>query len=94
MWNLKLGENDSFLMLILIELINNFNINNGESIIRIILGVSLVGTEMDWLVQKVNNFIVSKIPVCRSRAELHQSFMGVYWYSVCRVSITPSMHTA
>jgi len=35
-------------MLILIELFSNFDVNNGESIIRIILGVGLVGTEMDW----------------------------------------------
>ena len=48
MWNLKLVENDSFFMLILIELIDNFDLANGESTIRIILGVSLVGTEMDW----------------------------------------------
>ena len=52
MWNLKLGENDCSLMLILIELIAIFDINNGESIIRIILGVSLVGIEMDWVSTK------------------------------------------
>ena len=48
----ELGENDSFLMLILIELIDNFVNNSGESVIRIILGVSLVGTEMDWVCTK------------------------------------------
>ena len=53
MWNLKLGENDCFLMLILIELINNFDSNNGESIIQIILGDGLVGTEMDWVSMEI-----------------------------------------
>ena len=46
-------------MLILIELIDTSDIINGESIIRIILGVGLVGTEMDWVTVQYKKSVIS-----------------------------------
>ena len=40
-------------MTVLTELISNFDINYDKTIIRIILGVGLVGTEMDWVSTKI-----------------------------------------